>query len=105
MAETLQQAARRLAAAAIRDGFKPQALHEYRDGQGAPIYWRIRLRHSDGRKWIRPMYVNGNGYELGEPEFPNGKKPLYALDRVAANPDAVVWVLEGEQKADTLNRL
>jgi hypothetical protein len=108
MSKTPQQAARRLAAGAIRDGFKADALHEYRDTIGATIYWRIHLKHPDGRKWIRPMYVNGNGYELGEPTFPTGKKPLYALyalDRMVGNPDEVVWIVEGEQKVDALTRL
>ncbi len=69
MIETPKQAARRLAAQAIRDGYKPEALHEYQAADGKVLYWRIRARHSDGRKWIRPMYLNGHGYEIGEPEF------------------------------------
>ena len=48
------------------------------------------------------MKLNGNGYEIGEPKFPNGK-PLYALHRLTMNPDATVWIVEGEQKADALN--
>jgi hypothetical protein len=51
------------------------------------------------------MYVNGNGFELGEPDFRNSKKPLYALDRVVAQSQAPAWILEGEQKADALNKL
>jgi hypothetical protein len=105
MNETPGQAARRLAASALAEGFRPQALHTYTDHAGHQIFWRIRCKHPDGRKWIRPMYVNGNGYELGEPEFPNGKKPLYALHRIAGVPNAAVWIVEGEQKADVLNKM
>ena len=47
-----------------------------------------------GEKWIRPMKLNGAGFELGEPKFENGK-PLYVLHRIASNPDAAVWVVEG----------
>jgi hypothetical protein len=103
--ETPQQAARRLASGAIRDGFRPQGLHEYTDRDGKVDYWRIRAKHPEtGEKWIRPMHLKDNGFELGEPKYPNGK-PLYALHRIASNPDADVWVVEGEPKADALNRL
>ncbi|OFW00156.1 MAG: hypothetical protein A3G20_05090 [Acidobacteria bacterium RIFCSPLOWO2_12_FULL_59_11] len=86
-------------------GFKPVALHTYTDAEGNALYWRIRAKHPEtGNKWIRPMYRNGNGFELAEPKFEGGK-PLYALHRIASNPDAVVWIVEGEQKADALNKL
>ena len=88
--ETLQSAARRLAAAPIRQDFKPTSLHEYTDEKGVPIYWRIRCKHADGRKWIRPMMWTGDTYELGEPTFKNGK-PLYLLHRLAGN--STVWIV------------
>lgn len=103
--ETPKQAARRLAAGAIRDGFQPQALHEYCDPDGNPLFWRIRLKHPDsGEKWIRPMKLNGQGYILGEPEFPNGK-PLYRLDDLAISPAEDVYVAEGETCANALMKL
>ncbi len=105
MTETAKEAAKRLAGPILAKGFMPVALHTYTDKEGKPLYWRIRAKHpSTGEKWIRPMKLNGHGYELGEPKF-DGLKPLYALDIIAANPDALVWVVEGEQKADSLNRL
>ena len=100
--ESPQIAARRLAAAEISKGYKPTALHEYTDEKGVPIYWRIRCKHADGRKWIRPMMWTGDTYELGEPTFENGK-PLYLLHRLAGN--STVWIVEGEQKADALAKL
>jgi putative DNA primase/helicase len=94
--ETPQEAARRLAAPAIRDGYEPEALHTYTDPDGTPLHWRIRLRHPETReKWIRPMRLNGVGFELGEPEYPDGK-PLYGLDKLAARPHDPVIVAEGE---------
>ena len=105
MTETPKEAARRFAEPMIRNGFEPVALHTYTDAERKPIYWRIRLKHPDtADKWIRPMKLNGQGYELAEPKFTDGK-PLYALHRIASNPDAVVWIVEGEQKADALNKL
>lgn len=103
--ETAKEAAKRLAGSILARGFKPVALHAYTDRDGAHLYWRIRAKHPDtGEKWIRPMKLNGHGYEMGEPKFEGGK-PLYALHIVTANPNAIVWVLEGEQKADALNKL
>ena len=102
MTETPQQAARRLAAGALREGFKPQALHEYTDAAGTPLHWRIRLKNPDtGDKWIRPMKLNGEGYALGEPDYPAGK-PLYRQRDLAARPDDPVIVCEGEWCADAL---
>lgn len=83
----------------------PVALHVFDDTEGKPLYWRIRAKHPDtGQKWIRPMKLNGQGYEIGEPKFTAGK-PLYGLHHIASNADAVVWVVEGEQKADALNKI
>lgn len=104
--ETPQQAARRLAAHKIREGYRPEGLHEYRSADGAPLYWRIRCKHpGTGDKWIRPMRWNGTGYEIGEPEFPNGK-PLYRLPELLAAPaDARMFVVEGEPCAEALAEL
>lgn len=105
MNETPKEAARRLSAPMLDKGFKPTALHTYTDEQGMPIYFRIRAKHPEtGEKWIRPMRLNGQGYELAEPKFESGK-PLYALQQIASKPDSVVWIVEGEQKADAINKL
>jgi len=103
--ETAKEAARRLSAPMLDKGFKPVALHTYTDASGTPTYHRIRCKHPETlEKWIRPMKLNGKGYEMGEPKFQNGK-PLYALHRIANNLDAIVWVTEGEQKASALKKL
>ena len=100
--ETPQQAARRLAASAIRDGNIPEALHTYTQPDGRAWYWRIRLKHPEtGEKRIRPMRLNGAGFELGEPDFPDSK-PLYRLHDLAGRSDDPVIVVEGEWCADRL---
>ena len=105
MIETPKEAAKRLAGLILKKGFLPVALHTYTDNRGEPLYWRMRLKHPEtGEKCIRPMQLNGHGYHLGEPKFESGK-PLYALHRIASNSDVVVWIVEGEQKADALNKL
>ncbi|MDE2174173.1 MAG: DUF3987 domain-containing protein [Betaproteobacteria bacterium] len=105
--ETPKQAARRLSDQASREGFKPEALHTYTDPAGNPIFWRIRAKHPEtGAKWIRPMYQNDEGrFVLGEPPAPPAGKPLYRLFDLAQNPDAVVFVVEGEKPADALGKM
>ena len=100
--KTPMQAAQRLAASAMRDGFQFQALHEFTDAAGQPLHWRIRLKHpGTGEKWIRPMQRFGDGFKPGEPKYPGGK-PLYRMHELAARPDDLVIITEGEYKADKL---
>ena len=104
--ETAQAAARRLAAAAISEGFVPRALHEYQLEDGSPWCWRIRCEHPDGRKWMRPMRANGQQFAIGEPKAPKQGKPLYRLPELVSAPEgAPVWIVEGEKCADTLAAL
>lgn len=100
--ETAKEAARRLAASAIREGYLPEGLHLYTDADGRELYRRIRAKQpATGEKWVRPMRRSGGRYELGEPAFPTGKKPLYRLHEIAqANPARPVWFVEGEKCAD-----
>lgn len=104
MTERLREAARRFARPFLAQGYEPTGLHCYTTPRGRPVLWRFRTKHPEtGRKEIRPFHHNGKGFVMGEPQFPNGK-PLYALRRITSNPDAAVWVVEGEQKADALNK-
>lgn len=104
--ETPQQAARRLLAGPLRKGFEPADLHEYRAADGAPLFWRARLKHPEtGEKAIRPIRWNGERFELGEPPAPPQGRPLYGLDRLAARSGEPVIVVEGEACADALGGL
>ena len=101
----VSNAAHTYAKKSLDGGFKPQALHTYTDADGSPLFWRIRLKHPETKeKWIRPMSRVGGHFALSEPTFENGK-PVYGLHHVVSNPAATVWIVEGEQKADALNRL
>lgn len=103
--ETPRGAARRLTESKRAEGFRPEALHVYTDRDGAPVYWRIRMKHPEsGEKWIRPMKLAEGRYVFGEPEFSVGK-PLYRLHTLAERPDLPVIVTEGELKADKLAAL
>ena len=106
--ETPKAAAHRLAAAALREGYKPKALHPYELADGSPWCWRIRCEHpATGDKWMRPRRRADDGrFELGEPPAPAEGKPIYRLPAILAAPDdAVVWVVEGEKCADALAKL
>lgn len=101
--ETPQLAARRLASVPLSQGFRAVALHEYCNAEGEALFWRIRLKHPDGRKWMRPMRPNGLGFAIGEPEPSQHGKPLYRLSELlAGDAGALVWIVEGETKADAL---
>ncbi|STY31506.1 DNA primase (bacterial type) [Legionella wadsworthii] len=104
--EELQNSVSKLTQKIINEGFQQEALHEYKDFKGIPIYWRIRLKnHATGEKWIRPMrWIEGKGFSLGEPKFLN-KKPLYNLHNLAEQSEALVWIVEGEWCADALSHL
>ncbi len=104
-AEKPGDAARRFAASALRDGYRPDGLHRYTDADGNTRYWRIRLKHPEtGDKWIRPMKRSEKGFVLGEPEYLNGK-PLYRQHKLAARPNDHVFVVEGESKVEALEKL
>ena len=103
--ETEKQAARRLMAGKIKEDYAAEALHTYTDNEGNPLYWRIRLQHKTLDKLIRPMRLHDGVYELKEPSYSHGQKPLYNLHQVARDIDKTVFIVEGEKCADSLNEL
>lgn len=101
--ETPQAAARRLSARMLQSGYLAAGLHEYRDANGNPVFWRIRCKHpGTGDKWLRPMHWNGAGYVMGEPPKPDTGALLYRLPDLLVDLDATVWIVEGEACADAL---
>jgi len=101
-----KMAARRLSDGAIKGKYQPEALHTYTDATEHTTYWRIRARLPNGEKWVRPMRVHGMVYELKEPDFPDGRKPLYRLHELANGDKAEpVLFVEGEKCADAVAKL
>lgn len=89
-------------------GFTFEALHPYYTADGKLIYLKIRLKnHSTGAKWIRPITYDKEVIRFSDPEFSklgfNNGKPLYNLEKLANNPNAIVYLVEGEKAADALN--
>lgn len=100
-----KQAARRLMAYKLKDGFEPSGFHIYHDLESEPIYWRVRLINPQtGEKIIRPMCLINGTYELKEPVFNDGK-PLYNLHLITKELDKTVFIVEGEKCADALTKL
>ena len=104
LVETPEEAASRLMASKLKDGYETEALHTYTDCEGDPLHWRIRLKHATLDKIIRPIALINGTYELKEPPYPN-RKPLYNLHQLAINTDNTVFICEGEKCADALNKL
>ncbi|MHB1098524.1 MAG: virulence-associated E family protein [Burkholderiales bacterium] len=86
----------------IRRG-RPEAVWVYLDAAGRVNGYVYRFKTSDGGKEIIPL-TWGRNRITGQCEwrwisFPN-PRPLYGLDRLAANPAKPVLVVEGEKCAD-----
>lgn len=105
--EQVQAYARQIASNATLANPDAKALHWYRNEQGEPLYWRVRLKNTTttGEKWIRPFWWNGEAFQMGEPTAASEGKPLYGLERLGVNPEAVVIVTEGENCTDAIHKL
>jgi hypothetical protein len=101
-AETPEEGARRLFARELAEGFQVVAMHCYCRANGEPLFYRARLNHPTQPKLIRPLYLDGLRFKLGEPSSPAQGKPLYRLPDLLAAPLATAWVVEGESCADAL---
>lgn len=103
--EQVKQFAAKLAKQANLGTIDEKALHCYRAPDGSPVYWRVRVKNcTSGEKWIRPFWFHGDTFVIGEPPAPPEGKPLYALELLARHPDARVINVEGENKADAINK-
>lgn len=81
----------------------PERTWCYRDAAGNTLGYVCRFKNSTGGKEILPL-VYARHDKTGATEwrwmaFPE-PRPLYGLDRLAAMPDAVVLLVEGEGCAD-----
>ena len=86
---------------------KPAASFVYHDATGAVLGIICRFPEPDGGKVYLPLSFCKN--TAGKAEwrwkgFPE-PRPLYGLDRLAANPDAPVLIVEGEKATEAACRL
>lgn len=81
----------------------PESVWCYRDAAGLVLGYVYRFTRSGGGKEVLPL-VWARNEDTGVVDwhfmaFPE-PRPLYGLDRLAANPDATVLLVEGEKCAD-----
>lgn len=100
--ETLEQALRRFSANGLRQGFALEGVFPYATRDGDILFWRIRLKHPDGKKKFPAFHWDGQRYEPGERPAPPEGKPLYRWPELLTSRSPVVVVVEGETKADAL---
>ncbi|CAP57543.1 DUF927 domain-containing protein [Gluconacetobacter diazotrophicus] len=91
------------------------AIWVYRDEEGRPLCARFRVDREDGGKDILPLTYGrrvwidrtGQRRDITGWHWKQAAKPLplYGLDRLAAQPDASVLLVEGEKTADAAQRL
>lgn len=99
----LEDVARKLFKGYLAKGYEVQAVHTYCDRNGSPLYWVARLRSASGEKQIRPFHFGEEGrYVVSRPKVL--PLPLYGQELLSDTAD-VVFVVEGEQKADLLVKL
>lgn len=100
----LTQIAKGLFGKLINQGYNDITIHQYTDTQGNMIYAKARLKNAQGKKHIRPFFLDmDNQWKMGEPVFTPNQKPLYYLHKLSQSQ--YVWIFEGEQKADLMDYL
>lgn len=77
----------------------PTVRHIYRDTEGAPVLIANRYEPKGKPKFFLPYDVTRQAWKAP------AKRPLYNLDRIASDPEAQVWFVEGEKCADALTDL
>ena len=88
-------------------GYECTHIHLYTDDAGNFVYAKPRYKnHTTGDKWLRSYSLDSAyQWQMKNPDFTDlypkgqGKKPLYRLHELVASHD-VVYIFEGEQKAD-----
>lgn len=94
-------------------GFTATHLHIYTDKNGDFLYAKPRLKnHDTGDKYIRSISQDSAGkWQMKDPDFSivypegGGKKPIYRRHDLQADADAIVYIFEGEQKAEIAQSL
>lgn len=87
--------------------FKETARYAYKDIDGFPLFYVLRLedREEPSKKEVLPLsygrWSDGDGHERWALKgYAAEHRPLFNLDRVVGQPNAVVLVVEGEKTAE-----
>lgn len=86
---------------------EPTARWAYRNEAGALLFWICRFDPPDERKQILPLTLwrDLTGELRWRWKAYPAPRPLYNLDKLAAQPDAPVVVVEGEKSADAATQI
>lgn len=104
--ELIKKVAHSLTENKRKAGYVSKGLYLYTDTSGQILFARLRMDKSPSDKWVRPLSLDAYGnWQLKEPSFKKGQKPLYNLHKIANEPLAPIYVVEGEKCADALNEL
>ena len=82
---------------------KPSKVWTYRNEQGLVLSYQCRFDFDNGdKKQFAPLtlWKDSSGALAWRWRGVPSPRPLYGLDRLAANPEAPVMILEGEKAAD-----
>lgn len=80
----------------------PSFVWCYKNQNGEALFYVYRFDSPGNRKQILPLSLCSNGWRWAAVPAP---RPLYALDKLAAKPNAPVIFVEGEKAADAAARL
>jgi hypothetical protein len=82
------------------------ATWQYNDASGQQLYRVHRFDDPSGKRfsWQTAWRLRG-GVVVWRWKAPNGPRPIYGLDRLAARQDAPVVVAEGEKASDAAQRI
>lgn len=85
----------------------PSRVWTYRDAAGRPLGYVCRFDATGGEKQVLPRTYceTADGQRAWRWRSCDAPRPLYGLDRLAARPEAVVIVTEGEKTADAAAEL
>lgn len=79
---------------------EPAQVWRYCDASGALLFAVCRFETEAGKEVLPYTFGKTSGRRYWQWRAPAAPRPLYALDRLAAKPDALVIVAEGEKAAD-----
>jgi hypothetical protein len=88
--------------AKLSSGKALEIAYTYKDAAGKPLARVVRKDAPDGSKTFRQQTPDSNG--AWQWKGPKGATPLYGLDRLAQDTDAIVVLCEGEKSADAAQR-
>lgn len=91
----------------IPRGMRLEAHYEYRSASGNLAFVVLRLRGKLEKKTFRVIHqvTSPDGVLNWVSKMPEGQRPLYNLPKLVAMPGALVFVVEGEKTAESLQRM